>query len=744
MDYKLVGYFENWAQYRQAGGKFLPEQIDPSLFTHINFAFGIFGFVTWSVDPTETRTGEQRYTGDYTLQPVEWNDRKVLYPAIQKLKEKNPNLKTLLSIGGWSFNSCDDTPDSAGTLHPFGPYTCQLFSKMAADPNGRKQFIESSIAYAQDRGFDGIDLDWEYPGDRTRGGIDADFDNFIALLREFRQAIESSAPGLLLTIAASVVPKGEAKSPSEFFKWLAQSVEYLDWVNAMTYDYHGAFDPVTGVNAPLPQDSVPNGTFSIKHSIDAYLEAGIPKNKIVLGMPVYGRTFIVNESLTSSDNGYGKPTKQAGPAGKATQTPGFLAYYEILEKIASGEFVKVWDEETLTPYAYNSKTSEWVTFDDEKSLEAKSNYACEQGLAGAMVWAIGQDDFKNGFPLIKQITKSLQSCSTTEQPKTKPQPSSNPLTQVILVFIEEGAKFAEEIEKFTEEASSDSELAPVLDSLFDSGLFDSSIEEIVKESINKGEVAVGQKIDSNVLNEFLDKWREIEEEVKKYDRDSEDANKQLENVKKKIEELRKQVEENLPKLPNVTLPSPLAENWEDLANQESVKEWAVDLAKDWGWLFVPFFSLIASLHLNILMELFVLNNLSNQQEQDKEKEKETCDRQSTEIIDTAEDYLDKLLDLRQKGSLSVEQIYSEIKPQCVVDVDTPQVRYCHYYYYGPKGTVESGEYTMLPTLFDSQADKMAKERERIRGELFKKRKADVQEVKDFTLGVIQELISWLD
>jgi GH18 family chitinase len=136
MTTKLVGYFENWAQYRPGGGKFFPEQIDPSLFTHINFAFGLFGFVTWSVDPTATRTGDQRLTGDYRIQPVEWNDQTALYPALQPLKQKNPNLKTLLSIGGWSINSCDDQP-TPGNLHPYGPYTCHLFSHMAADPQGR-------------------------------------------------------------------------------------------------------------------------------------------------------------------------------------------------------------------------------------------------------------------------------------------------------------------------------------------------------------------------------------------------------------------------------------------------------------------------------------------------------------------------------------------------------------------------------------------------------------------------------
>ena len=86
MAYRTVGYYENWAQYRQAGGKFFPSQINPSLFTHINFAFGLFGFVSWSVDPTPARTGEQRYTGDYTVQPVEWNDQTVLYPALNALK----------------------------------------------------------------------------------------------------------------------------------------------------------------------------------------------------------------------------------------------------------------------------------------------------------------------------------------------------------------------------------------------------------------------------------------------------------------------------------------------------------------------------------------------------------------------------------------------------------------------------------------------------------------------------------
>ena len=411
---RLVGYFENWAQYRPAGnGQFFPAQIDPALFTHVNFAFGLVGFVTWSVDPTATRTGSQRYTGDYSIQPVEWDDQATLYPALQALKSQNPGLKTLLSVGGWSMNSCDDMP-SAGNPHPYGPYTCQLFSNMAADPSGRAQFIASAIAYAATYGFDGIDIDWEYPGYVGRGGGPDDLANFLALAQEFRAA---AGPGFLLTMAApAIVPTGLPQSyhdsPATYFGWLQQCAQYFDWLNVMSYDYHGAFDdPVnigTGVNSPLTQDSTPNGPFSIMQTVQAYLAAGIDPGKIVLGMPAYGRNYTVaNPAQLASSSGYGQPFSGPGPAGPATQIPGVLAYYEILPKLASGELTSVWDDATLTPYAYSAATGEWVSYDDETSLGYKASYLTANGLGGAMVFAIDDDDFANGFPLIKQVKSVL-------------------------------------------------------------------------------------------------------------------------------------------------------------------------------------------------------------------------------------------------------------------------------------------------------------------------------------------------
>ena len=469
MAYKFVGYFSNWAQYRQGGGKFSPNQVNASLFTHINFAFVMLGFESWSVDPSPDRTGEQRYTGDYTIQPVEWNDQKELYPAIQSLKQKNGALKTLLSVGGWSFNTCDDTPESAGTAYPYGPFTCQLFSKMAADSGSRAQFIKSSIDYAKKYGFDGIDLDWEYPAEPERGGRLEDYTNFLALLREFRQAAGS---GFLLTIASPAVPKG-GKSGDTFFQWLSECAQYLDWFNVMSYDYHGAFDNSgtvgTGANAPLLKDSEPGGTFFIKETVEAYLKANIPSEKIVLGLATYGRSYTVKGDA----DGFGKPFSSAGPAGEATQTPGVLAYFEIVKRLSNGELdVKEWDEPTLTPYAYSTSTGLWVTYDNTKSLSYKVSYLIQEELGGAMVWAIDMDDFSQGSPLMSKIKETLDNPSSApalpeseseSKPEKPPEPeepddSDEPWSEILGVFPEawlEGSQRSESQQLASRAASDD-------------------------------------------------------------------------------------------------------------------------------------------------------------------------------------------------------------------------------------------------------------------------------------------------
>ena len=392
----------------------------------------------------QTKEGP-RLTGNHQVLPHEWNDEDELYPALQKLKRKNPNLKTLISIGGWNFNE----PNSKYS----GKWTHQLFSKMAASRSSRQEFIKSAINFAQKHGFDGIDVDWEYPGDMRQGGnVNGadDFGNYLTLLAEFRSAI--SGKNLLLTIAAPAivttgVPNNSPyKKPQKYFQWLGNCAKYLDWLNIMAYDYHGAFDSQTGVLAPLLKDSVPNGEYCLKNTIDAYLNiAKIPPKKLVLGIATYGRTFKVS-GLTSNNNEPNKPSKGPGSAGSATKEPGVLAYYEIKQRLSNNQLTRVWHKPTHTPYAYSSATGEWITYEDEKSVCYKTSYLISKGLGGAMVWAIAQDDFKQGFPLQRKIKEILENpakgcpiipdSSSSQNPGSPSIPDSassqNPLTPFIL------------------------------------------------------------------------------------------------------------------------------------------------------------------------------------------------------------------------------------------------------------------------------------------------------------------------
>ena len=387
----VVGaYYENWSQYRPAAGgrvQFMPNLIDPNIITDLYYAFAIFGYVSKSIDPSNPHL-----TGDYTVQPVEWNDQTVLYPQVMDLKKQNPNLRNLLSIGGWSFNDPNDP-------NGMGQHTCRLFSEMVATESNRTQFIESAIAYANKYGFNGIDIDWEYPGDLTRGGRAEDLANFLQFLKEAYPAFQKA--GLLLTYASSaIVPTGVPESyhrdPATYFQWLAACSKYLDRLNIMAYDYHGPFDNpmLTGVNAPLNKDTNPDSTLNILTTLNLYLDNGVPADKIVLGMATYGHSFGGVNNLSESDFGPGKAFQSAGPAGPSTGTPGFLAYFEIADKMTLKELTFGVDSLTSTAEGYNLLTKEWVSFDTPQTIALKAQLAKDKSLLGIMFWAVDDDEYQ--------------------------------------------------------------------------------------------------------------------------------------------------------------------------------------------------------------------------------------------------------------------------------------------------------------------------------------------------------------
>ncbi len=397
----VVGaYYENWSQYRppsEGRTVFFPDLIDPTILTDLYYAFAVFGFVTKSIDPSNPHL-----TGDYNIEPVEWNDQSDLYPQVMALKKINPSLRNILSIGGWSFN---DPTDSMGKS------TYKLFSQMVSNLENRTNFINSAIAYTHKYGFDGIDIDWEYPGDSTRGGTPNDFANFLLFLQECQTAFLASSPPLLLSYASpaivpSGVPENYKNNPNTFFQWLAECSKYLDRLNLMAYDYHGTFDipKITGVNAPLNQDTTPTSLLFVAESLQNYLKNGVPANKIVLGMPIYGHSFAGVSSLTTQDNGPGKPFTEAGPAGPSSGSAGLLTYFEIADKIAGSQLIFAANDITTTAYGYNIAMQEWVSFDTPDTITLKVQLAISQNLLGGMFWAIDDDEYQWGskFPNVRK------------------------------------------------------------------------------------------------------------------------------------------------------------------------------------------------------------------------------------------------------------------------------------------------------------------------------------------------------
>lgn len=214
--------------------------------------------------------------------------------------------------------------------------------------------------------------------------------DFFLYFVELREAFEAEAQEILKQrlILTAAVPVGPDNVRSGYD--VPAVASYLDFINLMAYDFHGKWERETGHNAPLfapSSDSEWRKQLSVDNAAKLWVKLGTPKEKLIIGMPTYGRTFTMSNIAKTGPN---SPASGGGKQGEYTKEGGFLAYYEICEMLQKGALY-VWDDEMKVPYAIDH--DQWVGFDDERSVRNKMNWIKENGYGGAMVWTIDMDDF---------------------------------------------------------------------------------------------------------------------------------------------------------------------------------------------------------------------------------------------------------------------------------------------------------------------------------------------------------------
>ncbi|KAK0729008.1 glycoside hydrolase superfamily [Apiosordaria backusii] len=357
-------YFTNWGIY---GANFQPQDLPADKVTHVLYSFADIASDGEVISSDSYSDLEKRYPTD------SWNDQgNNAYGCVKQLyllKKKHRQLKVLLSIGGWTYSP--------------------KFAPVAATAAGRRKFCSSAVKLVQDWGFDGLDIDWEYPASATEAA------DFVALLKTCRETLDEYAAKhatgyhMPITIAC---PAG----PTHYNQLdIPNMNKYIDAWHLMAYDYAGSWDATSGHQSNIFLNTAnPAATkFSTEKAVNDYVAKGVPPNKIVLGLPLYGRSFEATSGPGKPYSGIGEGSAQAG-----------IWLYKDLPRVGAKE---LWDEQAMASYSFDEQRQELISYDTVRSAVEKVKYLKNKGLGGTVFWEAAGDKKEEEKSLVKTVVREF-------------------------------------------------------------------------------------------------------------------------------------------------------------------------------------------------------------------------------------------------------------------------------------------------------------------------------------------------
>jgi len=421
---KIVGYFPEWGIY-DGHKNYVPENVPMNKITHLNYAFAtikdglIAHFDTYAaIEVTHGEAWDSPYKGNLG--------------QFEKLKADYPHLSVMVSVGGWS---------QSGNFHD-----------IAATQEARDKFASSVVQYIRDYKMDGVDIDWEYPGSyrepdlvdnpNDQGTPKADAsekETFRLLLQTLRTHLDtaSTQDGKYYQLTAAV---SASFSHIDFLE-PQNYAQYLDFINVMTYDLHGAWDGTTNHQSALYAKSGLNDNLNIDDVVNKFISLGVDRKKLIVGTPFYSRGW---KGVVANNPSYGLVGLLSEANGGADgiwdggRAAGMNPYYHLVDMEQDPSFVKYYDTEVQAPYLYSAQKEEFYTYEDKQSLGAKVNYVKDNQLGGMIIWELSADlpqsdsrnllnviydgFYPNGIEVNSTTvpTDSNNSTETTTEPTTLP------------------------------------------------------------------------------------------------------------------------------------------------------------------------------------------------------------------------------------------------------------------------------------------------------------------------------------